>query len=92
MKQRNVILTMIFAIFCAKSAAANTDFRAVSIYDAKDAEKIEEANVLLGRLAKIGALEIDENENIRIKKSVLDKLKEQGRVQEFATGNSIVCD
>lgn len=93
MKQRNVILTMIFASLFAKgAAAADVELRVGSVYDAKDAEKIEEANVLLKRLAELGALDIDENQNIHVKKSVLDKLKEQGRVQEIQARAGSICD
>lgn len=92
MKRRSMILTMIFTALCAKGAAADIGAQAKSVYDAKDAEKIAETNALLGRLAELGALDIDENENIRVKKSVLDKLKEQGRVQELQAHASIVCD
>jgi len=96
MRKSNVILTLLFAAFFAKAAQAggvtsgSPDAAVAS--DSQQSQKIEEANALLQRLAELGALDVDENENVKVKKSVLDELKKQGRVKEMQARAGIVCD
>lgn len=96
MKKRNVILTLLFAAFFAKGAQAggvkSGSPDAGVVADSQESEKLEEANALLQRLAEIGALDVDESENVKVKKSVLDELRKQGRVKEIQARAGIVCD
>ena len=89
MKRRNVILTMVFAVLFAKGAQAD---EAGSVYEEADSGNIEEASSLLGHLAEIGAVEVDQNENVYVKKSVVEKLKKTGRVQDIAAKAGTLCD
>ena len=96
MKNRNVILTLIFAALLTKGAHAagvgNGDADARIATDTQESEKIAEANALLNRLAEIGALDVDENENVKVKKSVLDELRKQGRIKEIQARFGSICD
>jgi hypothetical protein len=96
MKKRNMILTILIAA-CFGNAAQAGGVKSGSpdaevVTDTQGAEKIDEANALLQRLAEIGALDVDENENVKVKKSVLDELRKQGRVKEIQARAGIVCD
>lgn len=96
MKKQELILTMLLTAFVAKGAQAagvrggNADARIAT--DAQEEAKIEETNALLNRLAEIGALDVDENENVKVKKSVLDELRKQGRIKEIQARFGSICD
>ena len=87
MKRRNAILTILFTAFFAKSA-----FAAESVEVAVQDDKAEEVRALLNRLVEIGALEVDKDNNVRVKKSVVDQLKMQGRVEEAMASYGSICD
>jgi hypothetical protein len=94
MKQRNLILAALVLLFCAKGAlAADNEVQASGVQDAAvEAARIAEVEALLKRLGELGAIGMDEKENIRVRKSVLDKLKTQGRFNEVTASFSSVCD
>lgn len=97
MKKNEVIFMVLFAALLTSrgakaSANESADLRAETINRSQDFERLEETNALLQRLDEIGALEVDEGQNVKVKKSVLEDLRKQGRVKQMKTAFGIVCD
>ena len=95
MKRPNLILSILVAVGIVSPAMASINSRqtARSIYDARENDRLDEIQALLERLSEMGALQVDENQDVKVEKSVLDKLRAQGRVnQQFAGGSTGLCD
>lgn len=92
MKRRNVILTMLFAAFFAKGAQANTNATGrMNLNEARENAKLDEVQSLLERLTEANALEVDENGNVRVKPSVVEKLRSQGRMLMQTASFGSIC-
>ena len=93
MKRHNVILTMLFAAFFAKGAQANTNAtEVISPADSHENANLDEVQALLERLTDAHALEVDDNGNVRVKQSIVDKLKRDGRLQMQTASFGSICN
>ena len=93
MKRRNVILTILFAAVCAKGANASANATEIAPDTiAQEEAKLNEVQLLIEKLNGAHALESDENGNVHVKPSVLDKLRENGRADVVAAIGGGICD
>ena len=103
MKQRNLILTIAVIagmsanpIAMAQSEPAATPSTMEMTGDdqiqADENAQLDKVYNLLKELAKEKTIEVDETGNIRLKPSVLDKLKKQGRLSTDVAGRSVICN
>lgn len=91
MKKQNTILMTLVALLLTKSAYANVNSSDVVATDPKEKASLAEVQTLLERLTEANALEIGEDGNVRLKPSVLDKLKSSDRFQKVSSAWSIIC-
>jgi hypothetical protein len=92
MKSHNLMLPVLLAAFSAGVAGANVRQNVPTAAEIREAQRLEETEALLSRLNEIGALEVNEQEDIRVKKSILEKLKARGRFKEMAGGAGGLCE
>jgi hypothetical protein len=95
MKRHNVIMAILFALVFAKGAGGQTAAPAPqtpSGVDAKDDDaNLNEVQALLEQLNNAHALEVDENGNVRVKPSIIEKLKHDGRMQMAPASFGSIC-
>lgn len=92
MKQREAIVSAIFSVLLMGASSAHGNCKDKSVYDTQESNRLAEVSDLLKRLHELGALEIGGQEDVQVKKSVLDELRSQGRVEELEVVHGIVCD
>lgn len=90
MKQRNVILTAIFAALCANGAYASAPAAEV-LSESNEKAQLDEVQILLERLNQAKAIEVDEAGNVRVKPSILEQLKREGRMQTQMASFGSIC-
>jgi hypothetical protein len=90
MKQRNLILSAIFVALCANGAYATAPAAEV-LSGSNEKAQLDEVQILLERLSQAKALEVDEDGNVRVKPSILEKLKRDGRMETQMASFGSIC-
>lgn len=90
MKQRNLILTAIFAALCANGAYAAAPATGV-LSESNEKAQLDEVQILLERLSQAKVLEVDEAGNVRVKPSILEQLKRDGRMETQMASFGSIC-
>lgn len=96
MKRHNLILTALFTACLmnnVQARAQDTTPATTAVADeGQENAKLDEIHAMLRQLADAKAIEIDEGGNIRVKQSVVETLRSQGRLNSAVAGAGHICD
>jgi hypothetical protein len=94
--KRHVLITAVLAAMMTVASGANAEpdqqQEFVVELKAQDAKRLSEVAELLKRLHQMGALDVTEYGEVKVKNSFIEALNRQGRMSTEKMGNHVICN